>query len=155
MMNVFMKTIVPLLLLMIWLSGCASSHSGKVYSRSQVQHAQVVDTGVVLRVEAVLIEGTKSQIGTVAGGAIGGIAGGRSSRGTTGDVLGVLGAVVGGIAGAAAEEGITRRKGLEITIKLDSGQTLSVVQEADVPFARDDRVRILTGSDGTKRVGHL
>ncbi len=145
--------IFALLLPALLMAGCVSSRSAKVYSRDQVQSAQTVELGKVIRVEEVLIEGTKSQIGTAAGGAIGGIAGSNSSKGTTtGQILGVIGSVVGGIAGAAAEEAYTRRKGLEITVTLDSGRTLSVVQEADQPIHVGDRVRILTGQGGVKRV---
>ncbi len=152
-MSVSLKFLTATLLAAaLLLGGCVSSKSAKVYSRDQVQHAQRVELGKVVSVEEVLIEGTKSQIGTAAGGAIGGIAGRSSSRGTTGEILSVVGAVVGGIAGAAAEEAYTRRKGLEITVRLDSGETLSIVQEADEPIAPGDRVRILTGADGVKRV---
>jgi outer membrane lipoprotein SlyB len=42
---------------------------------------------------------------------------------------------------------------LEITVKLDSGTMLAVVQEADVQFAPGDRVRLLE-SGGTTRVSH-
>ena len=48
----------------------------------------------------------------------------------------------------------TQRKALEITVKLDSGQTLAIVQEADETFNVGDRIRVLTASDGTKRVRH-
>ena len=34
----------------------------------------------------------------------------------------------------------------------DSGQTIVVVQEADVMIAPGDRVRIITAGDGTTRV---
>ncbi len=153
MMSVYTKYLTVMMLApALVLGGCASSRSAKVYSRDQVQHAQEVQLGKVISVEEVLIEGTKSQIGTAAGGAIGGIAGRSSSQGTTGEILGVVGAVVGGIAGAAAEEAYTRRKGLEITVQLDSGKTLSIVQEADEPVAPGDRVRVLTGVGGVKRV---
>ena len=65
----------------------------------------------------------------------------------------VLGAVAGGIAGQAIEQGTTRRTGVEITIKLDSGALLAIVQEADEAFKSGERVRIL--SDGvTSRVTH-
>src|SRR5690606_19653792 len=65
----------------------------------------------------------------------------------------VVGAVVGGLAGAAAEEGLTRKDGLEITVKLDNGNMVAVVQEADEQFHPGERVRLIE-SGGTTRVSH-
>lgn len=142
------------LLLAAFLAGCASSNSGSVYSRDEARKTQTVRMGVVESVRTVRLEGTKSPVGTVAGGAVGGIAGSSiGGGGRTSAVGAVLGAVVGGLAGSAAEEGLTRKDGLEITVKLDSGTMLAVVQEADVQFAPGDRVRLLE-SGGTTRVSH-
>jgi outer membrane lipoprotein SlyB len=57
------------------------------------------------------------------------------------------------LGGAAAEEGITRQKGVEITVKLDSGRMLAITQAADEEFRVGDRVRVLSGS-GATRVSH-
>ncbi|RLC20247.1 MAG: hypothetical protein DRH56_10490, partial [Deltaproteobacteria bacterium] len=98
------------------------------------------------------IEGTKSVVGPAAGAAAGGALGSTIGHGSGRTVATVLGAIAGGVAGAAVEEGVTQKDGLEITVKLDNGDAVVVVQEADVPFAVGDRVRVLTGSDGTTRV---
>jgi outer membrane lipoprotein SlyB len=65
----------------------------------------------------------------------------------------VLGAVAGGVAGHALEERLTKNDGLEITVKLDSGQLLAITQEADEQFHPGERVRILSGQ-GATRVSH-
>ncbi len=71
-----------------------------------------------------------------------------------GSVVGTaVGAVLGGLGGAAAEEGITRQRGVEITIRLDSGRFIAVTQAADEVFNPGDRVRVLSGG-GTTRVSH-
>ena len=132
--------------------GCASRRSGSVYSRSQAQKAQKVELGVVESVRSVEIEGTKSPVGPVAGGAVGGAAGSTVGGGSGRTVATVVGAVVGGILGAVVEEKVTKKDGLEITIKLDSGKLVAVTQESDVMFQAGERVRVLTGSDGTARV---
>jgi outer membrane lipoprotein SlyB len=81
------------------------------------------------------------------------VAGSGIGSGSTTRTVGALaGAIIGGMAGAAAEEGITRQDGLEITVRLDSGRTIAVVQAADVQFRPGDRVRVLYGRDGTTRV---
>jgi outer membrane lipoprotein SlyB len=82
---------------------------------------------------------------------VGGVAGSTIGRGT-GSVLGaVVGAVAGGVGGQVAEQGLTARRGVEVTVKLDNGQMVAIMQEADETFRPGDRVRIL--SDGaTSRV---
>jgi outer membrane lipoprotein SlyB len=133
-------------------AGCASSRSGEVYSRDQARKAQTVQMGTVQSVKAVKIEGTKSPVGALAGGAVGAGVGQAIGSGTGRVLATVVGAVGGAVAGSAVEEGVTQKDGLEITVKLDDGKVISVVQEADVPFQVGERVRILTGSDGTTRV---
>ena len=135
------------------LAACASSNSGNVYSRDEARRVQTVKTGVVESVRAVKLEGTKSPVGTIAGGAVGGIAG-SSIGGGRGSMIGaVLGAVAGGLAGSAAEEAVTRKNALEITVKLDGGGLVAIVQEADEQFNAGDRVRIVENG-GTSRVSH-
>ncbi|ROH86232.1 glycine zipper 2TM domain-containing protein [Pseudomethylobacillus aquaticus] len=133
------------------LAGCASSNSGAVYKRGEARQVQTVKMGTVESVRTVKLEGTKSPVGTVGGAAVGGIAGSTIGGGRGSAIATVIGAIVGGIAGSAVEEGVTRSDGLEITIKLDSGGMIAVVQEADVQFKPGDRVRLLE-SGGTTRV---
>lgn len=135
------------------LAGCAPSMSGSAYSRTQARQAQDVEMGVVESVREVQIEGTKTPIGAAAGAVVGGVAGSTVGGGRGSTVAAVLGAVGGGLAGAAVEEGVTRRKGLEITVRLDSGRMMAVTQEADEAFAPGERVRILSGG-GVTRVSH-
>lgn len=150
------RILILLLSVPFILAGCASEQSGEVYSRDQVQQVQHFKVGTVESVHKVRIEGTKSGIGTAAGTVVGGIAGSGASQGKTGQVAAVLGAVVGGIAGAAAEEGYTREDGVEIVIKLESGENISVVQAAskDEEFKAGDKVRVIE-SDGVTRVVKL
>ncbi len=137
------------------LGGCAPSMSNRAYSRSEARTAQYVDMGVVESVRDVEIEGTKSGVGTVGGAALGGIAGSTIGHGSRSHAAGAVGgAILGGLAGSAVEEGATRQPGLEITVRLDSGRTIAVTQGADERFYPGDRVRVLTGSDGTVRVSH-
>jgi outer membrane lipoprotein SlyB len=135
------------------LAACASSNSGSVYSRDDARKVQTVKTGVVESVRAVKLEGTKSPIGTVAGGVVGGVAGGSIGSGRGSAIGAVIGAVAGGIAGSAIEEGITRKDALEITVKLDGGAMIAIVQEADEEFHPGEKVRIVENAD-TSRVTH-
>ena len=136
------------------LSGCPASMSGGAYTRDQARQAQEVQLGYVENVRQVLIEGTRSGVGAVSGAALGGLAGSTIGQGR-GQVAGAIGgAVLGGVAGSAIEENVTRQPGLEITIRLDNGRMIAVTQAADERFYPGDRVRLMTGFDGTARVAH-
>lgn len=139
--------------LSVLVTACASSNSGSVYSRDDARKVQTIKTGVVESVRLVKLEGTKSPIGTVAGGAIGGIAGSSVGGGRGSAIAAVIGAVAGGLAGSAIEEGVTRKDALEITVKLDGGSMIAIVQEADEQFKPGDKVRIVENAD-TSRVTH-
>ena len=143
-------TVVSLTLFLV--AGCASSRSGTSYTRDQACKTQTVYRGTVEQVDAVQIEGTKSPWGAIVGGALGAAVGSSIGSGWGQVVGGTVGAVGGGLAGAAVEEEVTKRDGLEITVALDNGNTVVIVQEADVLFRVGDRVRVLTGPDGTARV---
>jgi len=149
-----MTCIIALVLLVGtgFLASCASSRSGQVYSRDQARQEMTVNYGTVREVRSVQIEGTKTGLGTVAGGVAGGVLGSQVGGGAGRVVGGVLGALGGAAVGAVSEEGLTRRNGLEIMVELDTGQILSIVQEADVQFSPGDRVRVLRSSDGSSRV---
>ncbi|MBU0465032.1 MAG: glycine zipper 2TM domain-containing protein [Proteobacteria bacterium] len=144
---IFFMTIIA-----VYLTGCASSRSGQVYSRDHARQAQNVENGTVESVKEVVIEGTKTPIGTAAGGVAGGVLGSTVGGGSGRKIATVIGALAGAAAGTMAEEGITRKPGLEIIVKKDNGQTIVVVQEADVIISAGDRVRIITAADGTTRV---
>ena len=146
------RNIVLFLTVAVLLSGCASSKSGEVYTRDQAQRVQTVRLGVVEFVKEVRVEGSKSGIGAAAGGIIGGVAG-STVGGGKGSTLAALGGAIGGaLVGNVAEEKITDFAGLEITVKLDNGEVLAVVQKNDVMFAIGERVRVLTGRGGITRV---
>lgn len=147
-------TIAMVLAAGLMLSGCPASMSGGAYTRDQARQAQDVQLGYVESVRQVMIEGTKSGVGTVGGAALGGVAGSTIGRGR-GQVAGAIGgAVVGGLVGSAIEENATRQPGLEITVRLDNGRMMAVTQAADEPFYRGDRVRVLTSYEGVARVAH-
>ncbi|MEM8786243.1 MAG: hypothetical protein AAGF19_10345 [Pseudomonadota bacterium] len=123
---------VAVLSLSLFAAACASGLDSSDYSRGSVGNVSRTTSGTVLQVREVRIEGTKSGIGTGAGAVIGGAAGASIGDGRAADVIGgAVGAVVGGIAGAAAEEGVTRQKGHEYTIRRSDGSVITIVQGAD------------------------
>lgn len=135
------------------LSGCASNLSGSSYSRTDARSVQTVRMGTIESLRAVQIEGTKTPIGTLAGAAVGGIAGSTIGGGRGSAVATILGGVAGGAAGSAVEEGITRTQGVEILVREDDGNTRAYVQAVDSSqqFRVGNRVRIMT-VNGASRV---
>jgi outer membrane lipoprotein SlyB len=145
--------LITLLGLLVLATGCQSTLTGESYSRSEARKQQQVQYGTVEYLRPVKIEGTKTPIGAGAGAAVGGIAGSGVGSGKGAAVASVVGAVAGGVAGAAAEEQVTKRQGVEITVRLDNKQLIAVVQEVapGVSFHVGDRVRVLT-VNGTTRI---
>ena len=134
------------------LSGCASNLSGSSYSRADARAVQNVRMGTIESLRPVQIEGTKTPIGTLAGAAVGGIAGNSIGGGRGKAITTILGGVAGGAAGSAVEEGITRTQGVEIVVREDDGGTRAYVQAVDSQqFRVGDRVRIMT-VNGASRV---
>lgn len=139
---------------LVFLAGCANqSASSNVYSYGQAQREQIVRMGTVVSTRAVVIQNENpSGIGGVAGGALGGVAA-SSIGGGRGQVLATIGgALLGGLAGNAIENRVGNTQGLEITVRLDNGETRVVAQAADIQFTSGQRVRLLSGNGPTRVV---
>ena len=147
-----LKTVFILMIASL-LNACASSNAGDVYSRDEARKIQTIRKGVVESVRTVKLEGTKTPIGTAAGAVIGGVAGSTVGEGKGSAIAAVIGAVAGGLAGSAIEEVATRQDALEITVKLDNGSLIAIVQEATEKFAPGDSVRLIENG-GVTRVSH-
>lgn len=135
------------------LAGCTLPSRGDVYSRQDTRQAWNVHYGTVTDIDKVTIEGQRTHTGTVGGGFIG-YETGRAigGSGTAANIGGAVGSVAGAVVGSAVEEGVTRQDGLQITVKLDDGSTIAVVQAADQPFAVGERVKVFSRRDGAARV---
>jgi outer membrane lipoprotein SlyB len=145
------RSITITLLLSVILTGCAGSKSGDTYSRDQARQEMTVRMGVVESVREVTMEGSKSGVGTAAGAVVGGVAGSSVGRGKGNIVGAVIGAVAGGVAGHAIEGGTTSKNALEITVKMDNGQLIAIVQEGQSgEFRAGDRVRVISGRGDTR-----
>jgi outer membrane lipoprotein SlyB len=138
---------VPLLF-----GGCAANLGGDDYSRGETRQTMRIRFAVVESVRPVKLEGTKTSIGATAGAVTGGIIGHSLGRGRGAGIGAVIGAVAGGVGGAAVEEAVTRRDGVEITVRLENGEYLAIVQaDEGENFRPGERVRLI-GSDRATRV---
>lgn len=142
---------LAIILTAVFLSACASSKSGNVYSREQTKREMTVRKGVIESVRVVAMEGTKSGIGTIAGSVVGGVAG-SGLGGGKGKIIGaVLGAVAGGLAGGAIEENTTQKPALELTVRLAGDRSIVVIQEGEAgEFQVGDTVRVLSDRGETR-----
>jgi outer membrane lipoprotein SlyB len=134
------------------LAGCANnSASGSVYSYGQAQREQIVRAGTITAVRPIVIQEDKtSGAGVLAGGALGGVAGNAVGGGTGRAIATVGGALLGALAGNAVENRVGRTSGLEVTVRLDNGETRVVAQEADIPLSVGQRVQVISGAGPTR-----
>ena len=153
MKNQYLLRTAFILIIASLLNACASSNACDVYSRDEARKIQTVRKGVVESVRSVKLEGTKSPVGTLGGAAVGGVAGSTIGGGRGSAIAAVIGAVAGGLAGSALEEGMTRKDAFEITVKLDNGSLVAIVQEATEKFSPGDSVRLIENA-GVTRVTH-
>ncbi|MDD1783875.1 glycine zipper 2TM domain-containing protein [Enterovibrio sp. ZSDZ35] len=116
------------------LVGCTSPNPyGDAYGSAETRTIQEVYYGTVVKAEPVTIDASDQTnlIGTIAGAAIGGILGSKVGGGTGSDIAAIGGGLLGGYAGSAAAGEVGGRNGVNLTIRLEDGQVISIVQEAN------------------------
>lgn len=123
------------------------------YGRNQARVIGHVQRGTVTAVREVSIDGNGSNTGAYIGGIIGAAAGyasGGRNQVATASILGALGSVLGN----AVERTAETQKGYEIEVSLSNGDEIVVSQGADQNFQEGEKVRVITGADGTIRITH-
>ncbi|WP_342052837.1 MULTISPECIES: glycine zipper 2TM domain-containing protein [unclassified Cupriavidus] len=138
-------------------TGCASLNPQEpIYSASQVQRADYVQTARVESVRPVLIDNSSqasSLFGTIGGGLLGAVAGSAIGHGHGSLLAGVAGGLGGALAGNAIQSHVERTQGLEITVRTPDGRMQSITQPASAgQFYPGQPVRLISGYDGTTRV---
>ncbi len=131
-------------------AGCAANSPAERKAGEEMD----VRAGVVEEVRPRAAAGVSGgYVGSVGGAAAGGIAGGTVGSGRGSQAASVFGAVAGSVAGRALENAVTARDGLEISVRLDSGSVILVLQPDGETFKPGERVRVLSGT-GSVRVTH-
>ncbi|SAK73056.1 17 kDa surface antigen [Caballeronia fortuita] len=159
-----MKTVSRIALAMalvgsVAMTGCAyNSSSSDVYTASQAQREETVRMATVESVRGVKISSNNGQptgLGTIGGGALGGVAAASAIGGGNGSIIaGIIGGLAGAVAGNAVENSVAMKNGLEITVRLDNGDMRAITQTANGEvFQAGERVRLLS-SGGVTRVTH-
>lgn len=145
--NSFSKTTVLAVLLSLTACAVPTQQTGTSYSRDEARMVQDVQLGIIVDARAVTIEGTKTGMGSIVGGAVGAIAGSGIDDGRTAEVAAVLVGTAGAVLGAKAESAMTKAQGMEYTIQLDGGEVISVVQAIDQSasgLVAGDRIKLLS-----------
>jgi len=127
-----------------------TTSSDKV-SRDDTNKVLASDLGVVIDVVPVRIKGDTSQVGAVAGGIIGGIAGETVGSGSGQDIAIVAGSVIGGVIGYYSTVKLGEHNGFQYTIVLDETKdSVTIVQgesdDENYNFKVSDRVTIIYGN---------
>ena len=142
-----------MLIMLMVVTGCSySSLKPEVVDRSSAQRMQTVVFATVVSVDQVILSGDGAT-GAIAGGVIGAIAGASTTDSEVeSDIIGVLGAMVGSAIGSKVGDAATRKPAIELLLDLDSGRTVSIIQEAgDYSFAVGQRVKVIKNA-GKSRV---
>lgn len=147
-MNQRLLAVLILSGLILSLTGC-TRRDGNTYSPQSLGRIGRADTGVVVHVRLVNVEGT-TRTGTMLGGITGAALGNDLGRGNS-DAIEILstagGAIIGGMAGAGTEEMITRTTAYEYIVEMDSGHKETIVQRDRQPISHGARVILLSGPD--------
>ncbi|MBV9782998.1 MAG: glycine zipper 2TM domain-containing protein [Acidisphaera sp.] len=134
------------------LAACGPSYSPNTYSSQAVQQANKVEQGIVVGVRRVGVSASGT-VGTVTGGAAGGIAGAQVPGGGVSEAFGALGgAVVGGVVGSTIEHTAGDSQAFEYIVRKTNGDLLSVTQQDRQPLALGEKVLVITGKQA--RVVH-
>jgi|TARA_B110000305_G_C19320104_1_gene578488 outer membrane lipoprotein SlyB len=150
-MTIF-KNIIIFTFVTIIMSCSYSSLRPEVVDRSDAQKMQTVIFATVVSIDQVILAGD-GDIGTLTGAIIGGIAGASvTDSKTESEIVGVLGALAGSAVGSKIGDAATRKPAIELLLNLDSGKTVSIIQEeGDYSFDVNQRVKIIQ-SKGKSRV---
>lgn len=127
----------------VLVTGCVTPDSANVYSKSEMRRPAKVRAGVIEQIRPVKMEDAMG-IGAVSGAAIGGIAAGSGiGKGSGSLIAGIAGALLGGILGDKIERGVVRKDALELTVRMQNGERLVIVEDADIALYQGQAVDVI------------
>ena len=128
------------------MAGCSSTSAPVTENKpGTIKREQVVEVqaGMVTAVKKVTVLGERSGAGRTVGRTAGAIAGGSIGSGYGSIAGSIIGSVLGGAAGSNADKELQRKAGLEIVVRLDTGQHVTVTQLDKEKFKSGDRVKLI------------
>jgi outer membrane lipoprotein SlyB len=146
--------VVALAAAMVTSISCAPDRttSANRVTQRDTGRSHTMTRGEVVYVREVVIAGEAGAGGAIAGGVLGLAVGNQFGGGRTRSLTRAAGAVGGAAAGAAIAERASEQTGVEITVELETGEVVVILQAADEVFEVGDSVRVLRRSDGQVRV---
>ncbi len=144
------------------LTACAGKRPTTHFPVGHSGMAHKLEKGKIVGMRDVVIDGSSSMTGASLGGAVG-TAVGVASVGTIEDerdlrqTIGTaaVGGAVGAIVGRIIEKRITEKRGQELSIQLESGERMVVIQAiGERSFEEEETVFVYTTSMGVSRVFH-
>lgn len=147
-------TLIALSLCLVGAAACETHHGANSFASNDTMRAQPVVFGDVVSIRQVDIRPGQTRLGSTTGAALGALAGSQLGSGAAANVAGGIGgAVVGGGVGSAIQ-GSQVTRGIEVSVTMDDGRTIAVVQPGDPrDFRVGDRVRVIGTADNA-RVAH-
>lgn len=122
-----MKRLIILAFSIGLLAACSTPTSSR-YNAADVGRTIETSPGSVVSSRIVRISGEDSNIGPIAGGALGGAGAGW---GLQSGWAAIIGAVVGAGAGYLAQDAVSARDGIEYMVHMEDGRTVTLVQNRD------------------------
>ncbi len=132
--------------------GCANSSLGPdTFDRDSAQRISNVLYGEVVSIKQVTIEGSIKS-GSIVGGLVGAAAGsGVSDSKPESEIGAVIGGAVGATLGGNLSKNLQSKDGIQLTVNMDDGRTISVVQEiSSYSFEVGDLVEVVTNNSKTR-----
>ena len=128
------------------------SYKPDVVSKSDLQKQQYVVLGSIIEITKVTIEGDR-EVGAAAGALIGGATGQSvTDSEPESDIATIIGGLVGSVVGAEVGSKLTKKDGVELLIKTDTGRLVSIIQEVSkYNFKVNQKVQIIK-RNGKSRV---
>ncbi|MHB1204922.1 MAG: outer membrane lipoprotein [Rhodospirillaceae bacterium] len=123
------------------LAGCASDYSPNTYAGNAVQLANKVESGAIVGFRQVAIS-SNGNVGTVTGGAAGGLLGSEYGNSA---LAAVGGSAVGALVGNALDHAAGDTTGWEYIVRKSNGDMLSVTQREKKPLELGQRVLVIIG----------
>ena len=120
------------------------SYQPDVVSKSDLQKQQYVVLGSIIDITKVTIEGER-EVGAAAGALIGGAAGQNvTDSEPESDIAAIIGGLVGSAVGAEVSSNLTKKDGVELLIKTETGRLVSIIQEVSkYNFKINQKVQII------------
>ncbi len=138
----------------VLLSGCAPKLGGNDYAVSGAGEISQTHKGVILSMRKVNFEGTSNAQtgGAVAGGVAGAALGSAAGGGRGSLVTMALGGVAGALAGNAIGKAASEQDGLEYTVKLSDGSTITLAQGIEPLLRVGQNVLVIRSDRGRSRI---